>query len=135
VHLHRSDRDDNDPFVFAVADVVSAFGNASATCLDEFERCVMNRDCCEGYRCVMGDWEVTTDSTCLSDRSVQLNALERSKKVALIQRYYETLGDGEAKKHLKTLRFWPQSTQQTRICAACGKIGTQIWCSCRLRHV
>ncbi len=46
----------------------------------------------------MGDWEVTTDSTCLSDRSVQLNALERSKKVALIQRYYETLGDGEAKK-------------------------------------
>lgn len=58
----------------------------------------MNRDCCEGYHCVMGDWEVTTDSTCLSDRSVHLNSLERNKKVALIQRYYEILGDGEVKK-------------------------------------
>lgn len=46
----------------------------------------------------MGDWEVTTDSTCLSDRSVHLNSLERNKKVALIQRYYEILGDGEVKK-------------------------------------
>ncbi len=73
-------------------------GYASAACVEEFERCVMNRDCCEGYHCVMGDWEVTTDSTCLSDRSVHLNSLERNKKVALIQRYYEILGDGEVKK-------------------------------------
>ena len=70
--------------------------DVSAACSMEFERCVMNRDCCEGYHCVMGDWEVTTDSTCLSDRSVQLNSLDMTKKVGLIQRYYDALG--EAKK-------------------------------------
>jgi hypothetical protein len=68
------------------------FEDVSAACSMEFERCVMNRDCCEGYDCIVGDWEVTTDSTCLSDRSVQLNSLEMTKKVSLIQRYYDALG-------------------------------------------
>ena len=66
-----------------------------AQCSKEFESCVMNRDCCadDALHCAVGDWAVTTDSTCLSNRSEQLNILEMDKKVLLIQRYYEKLND------------------------------------------
>lgn len=64
-----------------------------AACSNEFETCVMNRDCCEGLHCAAGDWAYTTDSTCLSDRSVKLNALGIDKKVGLIHQFYTNLGD------------------------------------------
>ena len=52
-----------------------------ANCVEEFGQCVTNRDCCGygdgGIECVMGDWSVTTDSTCLSKRSQELDALSK----------------------------------------------------------
>ena len=47
----------------------------SAGCVEEFGQCVMNRDCCEGMKCITGDWQYTTDSTCLSNRSEQIDNL------------------------------------------------------------
>ena len=64
-----------------------------AACSIEFESCVMNRDCCEGLHCATGDWAYTTDSTCLSHRSMQLNALDLDEKVDLIQQFYAKLDD------------------------------------------
>jgi hypothetical protein len=66
-----------------------------AACSNEFETCAMNRDCCDGLHCAMGDWASSTDSTCLSDRSDQLNALDMSDKIGLIRRFYSTLNDGK----------------------------------------
>eukprot|EP00549_Striatella_unipunctata_P002740 CAMPEP_0118706928 /NCGR_PEP_ID=MMETSP0800-20121206/20879_1 /TAXON_ID=210618 ORGANISM="Striatella unipunctata, Strain CCMP2910" /NCGR_SAMPLE_ID=MMETSP0800 /ASSEMBLY_ACC=CAM_ASM_000638 /LENGTH=110 /DNA_ID=CAMNT_0006609615 /DNA_START=101 /DNA_END=433 /DNA_ORIENTATION=- len=51
----------------------------------------MNRDCCEGLECNVGDWSVTTDSTCLSKRSQRLEDLSDDKKVNLIVGYYASL--------------------------------------------
>mmetsp|Transcript_60487 Transcript_60487/g.123416 ORF Transcript_60487/g.123416 Transcript_60487/m.123416 type:complete len:186 (-) Transcript_60487:1244-1801(-) len=55
---------------------------ASGDCTEEFGKCVTNRDCCgrleegdRGVECVAGDWEFTTDSTCLSKRSSVLDDL------------------------------------------------------------
>jgi hypothetical protein len=64
-----------------------------AQCAEEFEKCVMNRDCCEGSSCVAGDWSVTTDSTCLSKRSEKLNALAMDEKLELVQEFYAKLPD------------------------------------------
>lgn len=64
-----------------------------AACSIEFESCVMNRDCCEGLHCATGDWAYTTDSTCLSDRSIQLNALASEAKVGLMQKFYANRSD------------------------------------------
>ena len=57
---------------------------SSTNCVEEFGQCVTNRDCCgreeHGDRtveCVTGDWEVTTDSTCLSKRSQELEDLSK----------------------------------------------------------
>ena len=61
---------------------------AAATCSNEFETCVMNRDCCGGLACVTGDWAITTDSTCLSERSVQLQALSRQEQLDLLVNFY-----------------------------------------------
>lgn len=54
----------------------------SENCVEEFGKCVMNRDCCgrdepgdREVECVTGDWAITTDSTCLSKRSQELEAL------------------------------------------------------------
>jgi len=60
----------------------AAAATTSTNCAKEFERCVTNRDCCgrdgdgdEVLECVTGDWEITTDSTCLSKRSQELETL------------------------------------------------------------
>ncbi len=75
-----------------------------AACSSEFEGCVMNRDCCVGLHCAAGDWAYTTDSTCLSDRSVKLNALDMDEKVRLIHHFYKHLGDtGKTKDQVESL--------------------------------
>mmetsp|Transcript_12522 Transcript_12522/g.15092 ORF Transcript_12522/g.15092 Transcript_12522/m.15092 type:complete len:98 (+) Transcript_12522:1-294(+) len=48
----------------------------------------MPRDCCDSLSCVAGDWEVTTDSTCLSSRSESLNALSVEERITLLQTFY-----------------------------------------------
>jgi hypothetical protein len=41
----------------------------------------------------MGDWAITTDSTCLSERSAQLEALSRDEKLALLVQFYGNSND------------------------------------------
>ena len=48
----------------------------------------MSRDCCDDLTCVTGDWAVTTDSTCLSERSVALDAMSTADRVAMIYNFY-----------------------------------------------
>ena len=63
---------------------------ADENCLPEFDKCVMNRDCCgEDIECVAGKWEVTTDSTCLSTRSKILEQLSRDEKLRLLKDFYD----------------------------------------------
>ena len=66
----------------------SFFHTADASCSMEFDTCVTNRDCCGSLTCVTGDWAVTTDSTCLSSRSTQLDALPRENKLDLLTKFY-----------------------------------------------
>jgi hypothetical protein len=63
-------------------------GVASGDCSPEFLTCLMNRDCCDGLQCVTGDWAVTTDSTCLSERSIALDDLSKEEKFNMIQTFY-----------------------------------------------
>jgi hypothetical protein len=75
-------------------------------CVEEFGKCVMNRDCCNAagrgdstvLECMVGDWAVTTDSTCLSKRSQTLNGLTEQDRIALIVTFYQrVLPDNEKK--------------------------------------
>jgi hypothetical protein len=75
-------------------------------CVEEFGKCVMNRDCCNAagrgdstaLECMAGDWAVTTDSTCLSKRSQTLNGLAEQDRIALIVTFYQrVLPDNEKK--------------------------------------
>ena len=50
-------------------------------CADEFENCVTNRDCCGHIECITGDWQYTTDSTCLSERSRTLDMQTKGLKL------------------------------------------------------
>ena len=67
-------------------------------CVPEFGQCVMNRDCCNfdskndaiaSLECVAGDWAVTTDSTCLSNRSKHLEQMSRDEKIRLLKDFYD----------------------------------------------
>ena len=66
-------------------------------CVPEFDKCVMNRDCCNFNKgddpstleCVTGDWAVTTDSTCLSARSKLLEQLSKDEKIQLLKDFYD----------------------------------------------
>lgn len=51
----------------------------------------MPRDCCEGLNCVAGDWEYTTDSTCLSPKSETLEnrKLAPDEMRELVEFFYE----------------------------------------------
>mmetsp|Transcript_59951 Transcript_59951/g.90378 ORF Transcript_59951/g.90378 Transcript_59951/m.90378 type:complete len:202 (+) Transcript_59951:166-771(+) len=62
-------------------------------CVGEFDKCVIQRDCCEGLNCVTGDWQYTTDSTCLSPKSEGIVASKFSfeEKVSLVNRFYEKM--------------------------------------------
>mmetsp|Transcript_15190 Transcript_15190/g.21493 ORF Transcript_15190/g.21493 Transcript_15190/m.21493 type:complete len:128 (-) Transcript_15190:537-920(-) len=75
----------------------------AADCAKEFDKCVMPRDCCDGLSCVAGDWEVTTDSTCLSSRSENLNALTIDQRVKLIQTFYTQQAAGKSPEEAKAL--------------------------------
>ena len=70
----------------------------SSNCVPEFDNCVLSRDCCDDLACVMGDWAVTTDSTCLSERSVELNTLSKQDRLALIYNFYKNLPVDESKR-------------------------------------
>lgn len=63
---------------------------AKAQCVEEFGLCVMNRDCCDGLNCVTGDWQYTTDSTCLSKRSEQIDNLNLTfeERLTLVSSFY-----------------------------------------------
>ena len=51
----------------------------------------MQRDCCEGLLCVTGEWQYTTDSTCLSPRSKDIDDqnLSMEKRIIFIQKCYQ----------------------------------------------
>lgn len=58
--------------MFVLLPLISFNTSVVAVCVDEFEACVMPRDCCPGLTCVGGDWQYTTDSTCMSPLSAWL---------------------------------------------------------------
>lgn len=61
-----------------------------AACVKEYGRCVMPRDCCEGLLCVAGDWQYTTDSTCLSPKSAEIEQLRLTLEMRreLLKQFY-----------------------------------------------
>ena len=74
----------------------------------------MNRDCCANLKCVTGDWQYTTDSTCLSTRSEQIDKLNLSmeEKILIVEQYYNQqhemyiankMNDGEKNKSRKNV--------------------------------
>ncbi len=67
-----------------------ASGGSESGCVQEFDKCVMDRDCCDGLNCITGDWQYTTDSTCLSERSEAIDKLNLSttEKIDLVEQYY-----------------------------------------------
>ena len=74
-------------------------------CVKEFETCTTTRDCCQTtttttqLQCVAGDWSVTTDSTCLSSKSQQINNQNYSfeQRVELVRRYYAKINNNNNK--------------------------------------
>lgn len=73
----------------------AAAENDLSPCVVEFDRCVTNRDCCTNLECVTGDWEYTTDSTCLSQWSRDIDAAIKSmtldEKTNLLLFFYQTI--------------------------------------------
>jgi hypothetical protein len=65
---------------------------SSSSCVEEFGQCVTNRDCCQGLECILGDWQYTTDSTCLSPKSQEVDAaiigMTVDDKTNLLQHFY-----------------------------------------------
>ncbi|KAG7337436.1 hypothetical protein IV203_034504 [Nitzschia inconspicua] len=72
----------------------SASKAAEPSCVAEFDKCVTNRDCCPNLECVTGDWQYTTDSTCLSHRSQTIESdiqgMTLEEKTSLLLRFYQT---------------------------------------------
>ena len=60
-------------------------------CVKEFEQCSTPRDCCDSLECITGDWSVTTDSTCLSTKSQQINDknFSHDERVMLVKKFYD----------------------------------------------
>jgi hypothetical protein len=75
--------------------LVPVIQQVQSDCLKEFEKCVTNRDCCDDLQCSLGDWSITTDSTCLSKRSMEMNSKPFEQQVALVQRYYDRVAFGK----------------------------------------
>lgn len=65
-----------------------------SSCASEFEPCVTPRDCCDELYCVLGDWEFTTESACLSSRSQAIEKLNLplDEKVRVIHTFYKYNG-------------------------------------------
>ena len=61
--------------------------------MKEFDKCVVKRDCCDELNCVTGDWQFTTDSTCLSKKSEEIESSKFSleEKIQLVQQFYSKL--------------------------------------------
>ncbi|CAB9517176.1 expressed unknown protein [Seminavis robusta] len=79
--------------------VLFLVSGAHGACSGEFENCVVSRDCCGNHlSCETGNWAVTTDSTCLSERSVLLEALPREEKLDLLVQFYSNLHFEERRK-------------------------------------
>lgn len=76
---------------FLLCCLIQLHGLAYSQCVKEFGQCVMPRDCCEGLNCVAGDWEYTTDSTCLSPKSETLEnrKLAPDEMRELVEFFYE----------------------------------------------
>ena len=64
-----------------------------SSCVKEYGRCVMPRDCCEGLLCVAGDWQYTTDSTCLSPKSAEFEQLHLTGETRrdLLKTFYDKI--------------------------------------------
>lgn len=79
--------------IIIVVIVVVHIASSSESCVQEFGNCVMNRDCCDGLTCVTGDWQYTTDSTCLSPKSatIEAKAYTRKEQEMLVARFYNDL--------------------------------------------
>jgi hypothetical protein len=77
-------------FMLLSSYAAAVHANDNNNCAEEFTPCVTKRDCCSGddLDCTLGDWAVTTDSACLSKRSVHLNALRASEKMAVLRKIY-----------------------------------------------
>lgn len=73
-------------------------------CVPEFGKCVMPRDCCEGLSCIAGEWQYTTDSTCLSPKSAQIEQLHLTaeQRQELLAAFYQNVG---ATKSLQDLEY------------------------------
>ena len=69
----------------------SSSSSSSLSCVKEYGRCVMPRDCCEGLSCVAGDWQYTTDSTCLSPKSAEIEQLHLTLEMRrdLVKAFYD----------------------------------------------
>jgi hypothetical protein len=74
--------------LFVLVLVAAASNAAPGDCTPEFKQCAMAADCCEGLNCVEGDWEVTTDYTCLSTASIVANKLPLSDKLGIVKHFY-----------------------------------------------
>ena len=67
----------------------------NADCVKEFDKCVVQRDCCADLICVTGDWQYTTDSTCPSKKSQDLESRKYTldqRKLLVIQ-YYQKINN------------------------------------------
>lgn len=77
-----------------------AVGASQHSCIEEFGTCAVQRDCCPNLKCVTGDWQYTTDSTCLSPRSeaVEWKAREYSKddKISVLIEFYQNIESGSS---------------------------------------
>lgn len=80
------------------------------SCVKEYGRCVMPRDCCQGLLCVAGDWQYTTDSTCLSPKTAEIEQLRLTLEMRreLLKTFYDkvqvTKTDDEVDHLLKKFR-------------------------------
>ena len=84
--------------------------NNDDSCVQEYGRCVMPRDCCAGLLCVAGDWQYTTDSTCLSPKTAEIEQLHLTleQRRELVKTFYHkvqiTKKDDEVDHLLKKYR-------------------------------
>lgn len=93
---------------FLVLERISIVGSASTdntACVPEFDRCTMPRDCCEGLSCVTGEWQYSTDSTCLSAKSAEIEQqhLTFDQRRALLEAFYEKVGVSKARDEVEHL--------------------------------
>jgi hypothetical protein len=82
------------PLLFWMVIICVLLQPVQSSCEAEFGKCVMNRDCCEGLSCVAGDWQFTTDSTCLSPKSARIEerGFSKEEKERIVTQFYHKQG-------------------------------------------